>query len=222
MNINSQYLWEKESSVDINPISIVLQQISVKKSKALLACVCESGRQNANAAMDSGYFTERLVEWFHQKFIKKFMLSMREAEITDALQEELNIITQELKRNNKNREERRMHYSGILICNNWCWMFQKGHTHIFLYNRRYNTKNKKKVILPDEEKVFEGRIQNNVGVLLCTETMTELFEDQELMEVFWGEHKVDEIHMRNRMYELWKVGASRNMNKVGMIYIWTY
>lgn len=221
MNISAQCLWEKGDSVDINPISVVLQQVSARKCEALLACVCEGGGKGIHAARGSGYFTERLVEWFHQKLIKKFIENMRETEITTALQDEINKIMQELRRYNKNREELPMHYSGILVCNNLCWMFQKGQTQILLYNHRYNKMNKREVILPQEEKVFEGRIQKNVGVLFCTKDLTELFESQELLEVFWGEHKTDEHHMYKRMQELWKVGLNRNMSKVGMIYIWT-
>ena len=65
MKYYSHYLWE--SAGRENPVSLVLQQVKLKKGRCLLACICDGSRSKADGSLISGYFTERLVEWFHHQ-----------------------------------------------------------------------------------------------------------------------------------------------------------
>lgn len=222
MNMNSQCLWEKVSSVDINPISVVLQQVSSRKKETILACVCEGLGEGRDAAMQSGYFTERLVEWFHRKFLKKLLENGRETEISKALEEELKRIMWELNRYAGKKGAVEIQYSGILTRNSQCWVFCRGATGMFLFNRRYNKEHVKPIVLSGENTVWEGRVQKNVGILLCSHSFRKVFQNEEVLEVLFKGKRCDEAQLEKRLKELWREGEARGLEKTGAIYIRTY
>lgn len=222
MNMDSQCLWEKGGSVDINPISVVLQQVSSRKKESLLACVCESCGKGVEAATESGYFTERLVEWFHQKYLKNLMERRGEAEITSSLQEELERSMQELTRYGKKKGSVEIHYCGILIRNTQCWVFQSGRTPLLLFNRRYNKAHVKNVMLPQKASVWEGRVQKNIGLLLCSEAFYKVFNHEEVLNVLFTDKRYDEERLGKRLKELWREGEARGQETAGVIFVRTY
>ena len=222
MSMNSQCLWEKGGSVDINPVSVVLQQVSCQKKEALLACVCEGFGEENEAATQSGYFTEQLVEWFHKRYLKKLMEKGREGEITKDLEEELDKITQELIRYAKRSGVSKIQYSGILIQNSQCWIFCRGETGLFLFNRRFNKAYVKPIVLSEEKRVREGRIQKNVGLLLCTASFCQVFNKEEVTGVLFGDKKQSEESIRKQLMELWREGEIRGLQNAGAVFIRTY
>jgi len=222
MNMNSQCLWEKGGSVDINPVSVVLQQVSCQRKEVLLACVCEGFGEEKHAATQSGYFTERLVEWFHKRYLKKLLEKGWEGEITRDLKEELEKITQELKLYAKKSGVAKIQYRGILIQNNQCWIFGRGETGLFLFNRRFNKVYVKPIVLSEEKTVWEGRIQKNVGLLLCTASFYQIFDRTEVTEVLFGDKKQSEESVKKQLMELWREGEIRGLKKAGAVFVRTY
>lgn len=222
MNMNSQCLWEKGGSVGINPVSVVLQQVSCQKKEALLACVCEGFGEEKNAATQSGYFTERLVEWFHKRYLKKLLEKGREGEITKDLEEELEKIAQELRRYAQRGGVTKIQYTGILIQNSQCWIFGRGDVGLFLFNRRFNKEYVKPIVLIEQKTVWEGRIQKNVGLLLCTASFCQVFNKEEVTEVLFGDKKQSEESIRKRLKELWREGEIRGLQNAGAVFIRTY
>lgn len=222
MNMSSQCLWEKGGSVDINPISIVLQQVSSRKMETLLACVCEGLGEGSDAATQSGYLTERLVEWFHQKYLKKLLEQGREAEITKSLEAELERCLYELGQYGKKKGGMEIQYSGIVIRNNQCWIFQRGATGLLLFNRRYGKEHIRPLVLPPEANVWEGRVQKNVGILLCDEAFGEIFDREDFIEVLFQDKKYEEERMGKRLKELWREGKERGLKKSGAVFVRTY
>ncbi len=222
MNMNSQCLWEKGGSVGINPISVVLQQVSSRRKETLLACVCEGLGEEMDATTQSGYFTERLVEWFHKRYLKKLMEKGREGEITKDLEEELEKIMQELRRYAQKSGAAKIQYRGILIQNNQCWIFGRGETGLFLFNRRYNKAYVKSISLDEKKLVWEGRIQKNVGLLLYSDSFCQVFDKEEILDVLFGDKKQSEESIRKRLKELWREGEIRGVEKAGVVFIRTY
>ena len=222
MNVCSQCLWEKTGSVDINPISVVLQQVSTHKKETLLACVCEGFGEEKEGATWSGYFTERLVEWFHGTYLKKLLEKGGETEITKALKEEVERTLEELRRYAKKKGELQIQYSGILIRNNQCWILGSGSKGLYLFNRRYNKEQAKPIIIPEGSVVWEGRVQKNIGILLCSDSLRKVYAGLELSEVLFREKKCDEAGVEKRLKELWREGQIRGIENVGAVYICTY
>lgn len=222
MNMNSQCLWEKGGSVETNPISVVLQQVSSHKKETLFACVCEGFGNEKESATWSGYFTERLVEWFHKRYLKKLLEKGREKEITKALEEELEKITRELRQYAKKSGAAEIRYSGILVQNSQCWIINRGENSLFLFNRRYNKTFVRPIVFDSEKSVWEGRIQKNVGVLLCSESFCKVFAKEEVLEVLFGDKKYSEESMKKRLKELWREGEKRGLQKAGGVLIRTY
>ena len=222
MSMNSQCLWAKGGSVGINPVSVVLQQVSCQKKEALLACVCEGVGEEKEAATQSGYFTERLVEWFHKRYLKKLLKKGREGEITRDLEEELEKTTQELKRYAQKSGVTQIQYKGILIQNNQCWIFGRGETGLFLFNRRFNKAYVKPIVLSEEKTVWEGRIQKNVGLLLCKASFCQVFDTEEVKEVLFGDKKQSEERIKKQLMELWREGEIRGLQEAGAVFVRIY
>lgn len=222
MNMYSQCLWEKGSSVDINPVSVVLQQVSSEKKETLLACVCEGMGEVKEVATQSGYFTERMVEWFHSKYLKGLFEKGRETEITKSLEDELEKCMKELERYGRKHGGIKIQYSGILIRNTQCWILSNSESGIYLFNRRYNKVHARYITLQKERRVWEGRVQKNIGLLLCTCSFGEILSKEECLEVLFKQGKYDEKQMEKRLKELWREGEKRGLDKAGVVYIQTF
>ena len=160
---------------------MALQQVSRKKQHYLLACVCEG-------EMISGYFTERLVEWFHGKFLQQTARhSCSDKDICKSLEKELARIQRELAEFCMLKKMESVYQVwGILLWNDSAWLFQKGNAKGYLFNRRFNRRQRKvlhispnisrEIIWPDSEELAltdqlryaQGRTQKKIGILLCT------------------------------------------------------
>lgn len=222
MNMCSQCLWEKKGSVDITPVSVVLQQVSSRRKNSLLACVCEGLGEGKEAATQSGYFTERLVEWFHGEFLKKLLERGRETEIKKALEEELEKSMRELERYARKKGGIRIQYSGILIRDNQCWIFNRGSIGLVLFNRRYNKEHIRNIGVLEEKIVWEGRVQKNVGLLLGSDSFCKVFTNEELLDVLFRDKRCEEEQIGKRLKALWREGEMRGLETAGAVFIRTY
>ncbi len=215
MQYYSHYIWESGSGEKKNPVSVVLQQVSLNKHQYLLACVCDGRRSKDSGSLVSGYFTERLAEWFHQRHpgIKH---QCKEEEILQAISKELKKITEELQEYGRQKNiEVAYDIWGILICDNQFWMFKKGDCKGYLFNRRFNRKQRKelqKVLLQDkadpDELLLYGRLQKNIGILLCSEAFGENISEEEMLQVLFEENLKDK-DIQKRLGELWNENIRR-------------
>ncbi len=223
MKFCSHYLWEKGRSLLCNPVSIVLQQAEFEKREILFACVCDSTLEGQEGVAESGYFSERLTEWFHKRYLKQFVKNKKtEAALWD-LQQERDMILQELKKaHGKKGQEGGLHFCAILIQDNRFIMMQKGLCHIFVLNKRYNTPQMKRWEQFDNIGLCEGKIQRNLGLLLCTNSFANRITKKNYREVLFLDRKPEDERLQKRLTEVWKdMEMSEPMDSVGAIYIRT-
>ena len=93
---------------------------------------------------------------------------------------------------------------------------------MFLFNRRYGKEHVKLLVLPSEANVWEGRVQKNVGILLCDEAFGEIFDSEDFIEVLFQDKKYEEERMGKRLKELWREGKERGLKKSGAVFVRTY
>lgn len=185
MKYCSAYLWEKGRNEEYNPVSLVLQQVQVRKQAVLLGCVCKgaacgerSGVMTAGVERGdavgaevevSGYFTEALVEWFHRECLELLERKCGEAELEKSLQKEVATAIQEIRQfAEKKQVEVCMDAVGILLVEQRFWLFSIGNGQVFLLNRRYNHKHMRQIVgrikSESEGKEEQGAIRKRSGV----------------------------------------------------------
>ncbi len=221
MNFSSHYLWEKGRDMPNNPVSVVLQQAEYGKRQLLFACVCESHLEGREAVEESGYFSERLTEWFYGRYLKNYGKEKDiEAALID-LQREHNMILQELERvHRKRRMNIGLHFSVILLQDGRFAMFQRGKCKILLLNKRYNVPQIKMWEQFDESGYCQGRIQKNIGILLCTENFATVAMQETYKEVLFLDKKAEDWRLGKRLTETWQ-GIDQK-ESVGAVYIRTF
>ena len=226
MNYQSTFLWEKGSIKAYNPVSLVLQQATICKQSILLACVCESDKEGENGVLESGYFTESLVEWFHRDLVKRLEKGALGKEVEKGLQKEVERICKELEIHAVKRNlTAKMHCMGLLLVENRFWMFSQGRVQAYLINRRFNKKNM--CLIAGEKKEEEllwqnGSIQKHLGILICTSGLLSYMEMEEATEVLSLEGELSEERLQKRLQELWKENVQRGESaSVGAVYIRT-
>lgn len=226
MEYCSNYIWETGEELQ-SSISLVLQHVQVRKKSLLLACVCESGNQGEVGVTESGYFTEGLVEWFHRSFLKQCERKQKDGEVEKLLQAELQRICQDIGRFVAKKEvQERLSFWGILLWENRFWIFRKGACQGYLVNRRFQRKHLRRLgsteksdrtvegegakeadLSKKPDKIGEiqwisGRIQRNLGVLLCTEGFLDKLEPETVAEVLHPEGELTEERLGRRLQEL--------------------
>lgn len=224
MNFSSHYLWEKGQDSLYHPASLVLQQVSVHKRESLFTCVCEGGSEGEAAVRESGYFTERLVEWFHQIYLERYAWKDGEGEIREALQKELSAVIKELEDyGRKKGHPLQVSFWGMLFKENRFWMFRYGGCRGFLLNKRFNAKNMRGLEeVGTTAQVIEGKLQRHLGILVCTESFCNNTSAEELLEVFSVDKMVEDGWIEKRLKEFWRRGTENgNRDSVGAIYIRT-
>lgn len=223
MNYVSQYLWEKGAADQVNPVSVVLQQAKIRGKSVLLACVCEGGSEGEDSVTESGYFTERLIEWFYHVFLKKYMKKDAEEEAEAALYAEFEKIYRELADYGRKRGfEPKLNYWGILLKENSFWMFSKGNCQGYLLNKRFNRRQIRSLNTTEQMSFLSGKVQKNLGIFLCNISFTAHFEKEELLEVLFGEKELTEEKAEKHLKELWQENISRGGSKsTGAVYIRT-
>ena len=220
MKYFSHYIWESgsEEKENLNPISVVLQQIRWRRQHYLLACICEGEGSNKEACEISGYVTAHLVEWFHGQFAGSLCRIDAGERVQKSLFKELGKIEGELWENGEEKTGRKTyHILGMLMCEQDFLCFARGNYKGYLFNRRFNRKQR----IHLEERFFGGRgnswkdagkddkphfvlghLQKGVGVLLCNREFDRKLSAEEMVEVL-GEDDLDEEQMKKRLKELW-------------------
>ena len=231
MEFYSHYIWESGNGRKGNSSSVVLQHVYVKKHSCMLLCVCDGGRsrpvgKNEPSSVISGYFTERLVEWFHEDYLSVIRRRSGEMEtentIEKILRAELNKIGTELLEYGKQKEiEVILDVKGILLYDNRFWMFDKGNCCGYLFNRRFNRKQMKEIITEKGSswQIVQGRVQNNIGILLCNNTFGAYLTEEEMVGILYQDDLGDE-DIQRRLQEIYKENRQRGgKDMAGAVYL---
>lgn len=152
--------------------SLVLQHLVYRKRKVsvLFSCICsvEEGRWG------NSYFAEQMLFWF-QKEGRKLLVTNRdnEATIITHLQTVVKRIDTELTENRKCRCDdsfSMVSIAGVLCVADYFLLFYRGNSKGYLLNYRFGRANCKQIIEPGREQlqVLSGRMEENIGLLLCT------------------------------------------------------
>ena len=224
MKYYSHYIWESGSEEETkNPVSVVLQQIKGGKRHYLFACICEGEGNGEETSYISGYVTARLVEWFHGLFSEKHCGAEVGEQMKKRLSREIVLIEEELWANSEEKGlSESYHILGILLCEQDFLCFAKGDYKGYLFNRRFNRKQRvdvKKRFFEGNDQVARdgkvgnvqyvfGHLQKNVGIILCNKDFDIYFSEHELIEVL-GEDGLEEEQINRRLQELWKENQHR-------------
>ena len=215
MKYYSHYIWENGEVKGQNPVSLVLQQAKLRKGRCLLACICDGTRSVKNKSLVSGYVTERLVEWFHEKYLTTLQRPMNSIDIQHMLEEELTKIEEELEEFGRQKGiVADYDILGMAVWNDYFCCFWKGDCKGYIFNRRFNRKqrrNLKDVIYRKEDdpmQLVEGNLQKGVGILLCSPLFDGNLMEEEMLEVL-SEEGLEDKEIGKRLRELWKENQKR-------------
>ena len=215
MKYYSHYIWENGEVKGQNPVSLVLQQTKLRKGRCLLACICDGTRSSENESLVSGYVTERLVEWFHGKYLPILQMKIQGINIQHMLEEELAKIEEELKEFGRQKGiVADYDILGMAVWNDCFCCFWKGDCKGYIFNRRFNRKqrrNLKDVIYRKEDdpmQLVEGNLQKGVGILLCSPLFDGNLMEEEMLEVL-SEEGLEDKEIEKRLRELWKENQKR-------------
>ena len=216
MKYYSHYVWESGSVERQNPVSVVLQQVKLRKGSCLLVCICDGTESGENACLVSGYLTERLVEWFHHKYIPTLQKKTQDRSASQVLGEELKKIEEELEEYGRQKGTvPKYDVLGMAVWDSEYCCFLKGKCKGYLFNRRFNKKqmrNLKTLVYQGEEEhriqLAQGSMQKGVGILLCSPLFDSNISGEEMLEVLWEEH-LEDGDIQKRLGELWKENKKR-------------
>lgn len=225
MKYCSTYLWEKGRGQAYHPMSLILQQVEVRKQSVLFACVCrcnvEGGADaNSGLAVDcGGYFTEALVEWFHRDCLNILERKWSEEDRKKYLEKELVETMAEVEKTlGKKGCGGWLEYVGMLLVEQWFVLFSKGKLYMHLINRRYNRKHIRCIAGGEDALHMEtGMLQKRLGILLCAKEFMDGWEKEDVAEVLLADGDLSEARMQKRLRELW-----RETDSVGAVYFRTY
>ena len=213
MRYCSTYLWEKGKDEE-NSLSLMLQQVRVAKRSVLFACICGLEKNI------SGRFSEALVEWFHREALTLLERKGSMQELERSLEREMNEVKREIAQyRQKNPEEKKLEYAGILMVEQWFCLFGEGDMQVYLVNRRFNRKSMRMV--ERAEKQYSGEIQKKVGLLLCTPDFMKGMDLWEVAQLLMPEGEIKEERMQKRLQELWEVRKETSGNTAA-VYLRTY
>lgn len=226
MKYNSAYLWEKSSCEEAMPISVLLQQVCVKKRNVLFACVCEGKSGGEPGVTESGYFTEGLVEWFHREGLLYCEKKGEPEALKRLLEKEVKRLLGEVQCYVRKRcVEFAICYSGIFMWDNHFILFSMGDGKAYLLNRRFQKKNMRCIpIVEDHTGIgwMYGDVQHKVGILLCTSAVFGNLKEEEVAEVLLTDGEPQEERMEKRLKELWKENTHRGEERsLGVVFIRT-
>ncbi len=223
MNFHSHYLWEKGQSTQKSNVSLVLQHVQLRKGQVLFACVCEGEPDGEEGMIQSGYFTERMVEWFHQRYLKLYSQKKSFTQAIEDLQKEKTIVLRELESNGKKKGILgRVHFCMTLVRDEQIGLLQSGSCKIFLNNRKYNIPQIKEWGAFDETGLCYGELQKNVGLILCTENFAEKVQGTGMEHALFLDKRMDDLRIEKRLQELWQeMNGHDEGEAVGVIYLKT-
>ncbi len=216
MKFNSHYIWESGSVEKPNPVSVVLQQVKLKHCRCLLACVCDGSKSGDEAMCVSGYFTERLVEWFHRQCIPKLQNLCWNEGVQCLLECELSAIQAELEEYGVRKNAViKCDISGMIIYEEIFCYFSMGENRGYLFNRRFNKKQCRdlnKCLLRKEKhdqiQLVQGTLQRDVAVLIGNSSFGANILSKEMIEVLF-EEKLADKEIKKRLKELWSADIER-------------
>ena len=219
MKYYSHYIWEKGDVEKQNPVSVVLQQVKLRKGRCLLACVCDGTGSAENESLVSGYFTERLVEWFHRKYIPTLQMKVHNMSIQQLLCEELKKMDEELQEFGMKKGYLTTYAAlGMVVWNDEFCCFWKGPCKGYFFNRRFNKKQRRdlgELLYQRKEEsqmqLVQGSLQKGVGILLCSPLFDTNITEDEMLEVLSPEHLKDG-EIQKHLMELWKENRWRGEN----------
>ena len=237
MKFCSTYLWEKGKEEVENPVSLILQQVLVRRQAVLFGCVCLSG-----SAEVSGRFTEALVEWFHRECLELLERKWSQEELERSMRKEVTEVLKEVMHYGETDNSALPEFAGILLVEQWFCMFSAGQIQVFLVNRRYNRKHMRCIAgnaawektgesdmdvyaeaLNDMQKKVQwqsGEVQRRLGLLLCTEGFLRERTMDEVAEVLLADGEPGEERLQKRLRELWEVRQDK-AKSAGAVYIRT-
>ncbi len=221
MNFNSHYLWERGSRVQRNGVSLVLQHVQIRKKQVLLACVCESDPREEE--LYSGYFTERMVEWFHQRYLKLFFGEKALVGAIEDLQKEKELILREINSNGRKKGfVEKLHFCMILIKDEQFALLKSGNCKVYLLNKRFNRQQIKEWTVFDENDLCSGELQKNIGLILGTESFWKGVVKTGREEVLFLDRRADDLRIEKRLNELWQeLKEHGEEQSAGVVYIKT-
>lgn len=224
MNFSSHYLWEKGLGMECNTASVVLQQAEYKKRQILFACVCTSDLDGHDGVEESGYFSERMTEWFYKRYLKQYGKDSDVDKAAGDILQEQELILRELDRVHKKKErEPGVHFCVLLLQGNQFVMLQKGKCKILLLNKRYNIPQIKILEQFDEKGLCRGKVQKNLGILLCTESFAETVVRENYRDALFVEKKAEDSKLGKRLKEVWQgMEPESREEATGAVYIRTY
>lgn len=227
MDFITSYYWQQGKNVH-NSSSLLLQQLSFKKGKGqlLLACVCEEEqerrypktqirRQTYGAGCVSGYMTQRLDVWFHERAVKH--LGGRKKGSVSALEKELSDIIQ--------KTDSELGGICVSLCGLLCkgrdfLLFYRGGTELYLLNTRFGRANLRSLSGESETLSLQcGEIRKGAGVLLAVRGFCEGVGEQPLRECLAAGETSTQERADKRLTELGYETERRNMNNVGAILV---
>lgn len=224
MNFSSHYLWEKGLGMECNTASVVLQQVEYEKRQILFACVCTSDLDGHDGVEESGYFSERMTEWFYKRYLKQYgKVSDVDKAAGDMLQEQ-DMILKELRRVHKKKERKLgANYCVILLQGSQFVMLQRGKCKILLINKRYNIPQIKIWEQFDEKGLCIGKVQKNLGILLCSERFAATVVQENYRDALLMEKKTEDSRLGKRLKEVWQGMETESREEAtGAVYIRTY
>ncbi|MBQ7774742.1 MAG: hypothetical protein IJ379_02385 [Lachnospiraceae bacterium] len=226
MDYQSTFLWEKGAAQEYNRVSLILQQAVIRRQSVLLACVCESEQDGKDGVLESGYFTEALVEWFHRELTGLLQRKATEREVEKSLEREVDRLLKEICQYAAKREKREgLICRGLLLWENRFWLFSKGDAQAYLINRRFNQRNLHNIVSNAgmEQISWEaGNVQKRLGILLCTHNFLKHVDKKQAAEVLAPEGEISEERLQKRLQELWQEEVHKGKEaSVGAVYIRT-
>lgn len=224
MHYNTAYLWEKGKESEYNPVSLILQQVNIRKQAVLFVCVCEGKNGKECGVLESGYFTEALVEWFHRDCLQLLEKKWTEAELERSMQREVERILKELcQYADKKGFLSNLQFSGMLFVEHRFWSFSKGEVPIFLINRRLGRKNMRQIVEGNDRQAVvwnAGSLQKRLGILLCTEDFLQHIESDVAAEALLSDGEQREERLQKCLQELWQTGGQVKKDAcAGAVYI---
>lgn len=224
MHYNTAYLWEKGKEAQYNAVSLILQQINIRKQSVLFVCVCQGQNNKECGVLESGYFTEALVEWFHRDCLKLLEKKWTEAEVDRSIRGEVARVLKELGQYaQKKGFQNALQFAGMVFIEHRFWSFTMGNIPVFLINRRLGRKNMRQILKGNDKQGVEwetGSIQKKLGLLLCTADFLQTIEMDIAAEALLADGEKKEERMQKCLQELWRTGGQRDKDAcAGAVYI---
>lgn len=221
MNYLSGYVWDGADSGD----SVLVQQVTSRGRAALLCCVSEDGTDLEEGDTVGGYLTGQLLRWFCDRGVRLCGKDAGDNAIERELCEILEDISNEVQYfQDKKGGSSQAGITGILVLETRFWMIHRGKSRVYLLNRRFNnshirlltrtengdeiTQDKiwKETAYKKEPEIIGGRLQKDLGILICTPSFCREFSEKVLAQCLNIREIRSELQIEKRLRELMETG----------------